>query len=538
MSKSYYENLFDDRKKFCDSLINFISTITPPENNLLDEEYPEEIDDTRVISIDAAWGYGKTTFIKALNEKLIENFFTVFTFNAWTNDYETDALTSFINELIPQMLKTIDNNESNIQLMKNFLLIGNELADYLTGINFIKKLNTIKENKNFLDTLFNKENDVNNYFNNSPLQKKQAEFLKTLNQIYNAINEIENEKLKKLPGINTEEQLKNTPEQKIIILIDELDRCKPTFAIELLERIKHLFDTGKYLFIFTINAKQLAESVKQIYGNCFDESGYFRRFFDYEFYLPLPNRISYIEEKTEILIKRFNSNSNFLIIFKKFLIETDFSLRKYNTIFKEINLLLRLQGNDPITVNESIYITFIVIIKYYEPSFFYNILIKKEKNTLSIVNEKKLMEIEFKNYPNLKKVNEIFMPVIINPEYEGKVNQVNTIAISFESWLSESLKIKKITKEIIDKLTIKNTKFDTYILMYSYKIDLNKKFFTFVKMRNKENPGTDIILQAYKILPDSESLFKYSTPVEINKLDFNFISKKTINKILLLNKLE
>ena len=59
------------------------------------------------------------------------------------------------------------------------------------------------------------------------------------------------------------------------------------------------------------------------------------------------------------------------------------------------------------------------------------------------------------------------MPVIINPEYEGKVNQFNTIDISFESWLSESLKIKKIAKEIIDKLTIKNTKFDTYILMYS-----------------------------------------------------------------------
>ena len=57
----------------------------------------------------------------------------------------------------------------------------------------------------------------------------------------------------------------------------------------------------------------------------------------------------------------------------------------------------------PIPVNESIYITFIVIIKYYEPSFFYNILIKKEKNKLSRVNEKKLIEIEFKNYPKFKK---------------------------------------------------------------------------------------------------------------------------------------
>ncbi|MBN2756008.1 MAG: hypothetical protein JXR51_02450 [Bacteroidales bacterium] len=516
-----FPGIFEERQIFGRTLIKFIESIEP--KDIKNTENPEEIEDTRVISIDADWGFGKTTFMNSLKTELENNNFTVFTFNAWENDLEEDPLASFVRSLIPQIIHSNNEDFNDIkkyqEKMGTFISTANtilalttEALPYIPKLDFINMKKEIAENAKLI---FNKE---------SAAIKCAAEVSQTTklkNDFIDALNEI-------------------TPENKnkIIVLIDELDRCKPTFAVELLERVKHFFDTGKYLFIFTINSKQLASSVKQIYGVGFDETGYFRRFFDYEFYLPLPNRISYIEKKTEILIKRFNSNYNFLIIFKKFLIETDFSLRKYNTIFNEINLLLRLQGNDSIPFNESIYITFIVIIKYYEPSFFYNILIKKEKNELSRVNEKKLIEIEFKNYPNLKKVNEIFMPEIIDPEFEGKVNQVRTIRISFESWLSESLKIKKLTMEIIDKLTKKNTKFDTYILMYTNKIDLNKKSFTFVKMRNKENPGTDIILQAYKILPDPESLYNYSTPVEINKLDFNFISKKTINKILLLNNLE
>ena len=37
-------------------------------------------------------------------------------------------------------------------------------------------------------------------------------------------------------------------EPNLVFFIDELDRCRPTFAIELLERIKHLFDIPALLY--------------------------------------------------------------------------------------------------------------------------------------------------------------------------------------------------------------------------------------------------------------------------------------------------
>ena len=37
---------------------------------------------------------------------------------------------------------------------------------------------------------------------------------------------------------------------RLVIFIDELDRCKPTYAIKLLERIKHYFNQEKITFVF------------------------------------------------------------------------------------------------------------------------------------------------------------------------------------------------------------------------------------------------------------------------------------------------
>ena len=73
---------------------------------------------------------------------------------------------------------------------------------------------------------------------------------------------------------------KVTANTKIIIMIDELDRCKPIFAIKLLETIKHLFNVKNMSFIFALDMTQLSYSIKKIYGTEIDASGYICRFFD------------------------------------------------------------------------------------------------------------------------------------------------------------------------------------------------------------------------------------------------------------------
>lgn len=74
----------------------------------------------------------------------------------------------------------------------------------------------------------------------------------------------------------------------IVIVIDELDRCRPTYAIRLLEEIKHLFDVPGLIFIFAIHSEQLARSVSGAYGSTFDGRAYLRRFIDRQYSLAQP----------------------------------------------------------------------------------------------------------------------------------------------------------------------------------------------------------------------------------------------------------
>jgi predicted KAP-like P-loop ATPase len=74
----------------------------------------------------------------------------------------------------------------------------------------------------------------------------------------------------------------------LIIFIDELDRCRPLYAIECLERIKHIFGIKRLIFVLSIDKKNLAKSIQSQYGNI-DTNNYLRRFIDLEFDLKNPS---------------------------------------------------------------------------------------------------------------------------------------------------------------------------------------------------------------------------------------------------------
>jgi hypothetical protein len=85
------------------------------------------------------------------------------------------------------------------------------------------------------------------------------------------------------------------PSAKVVIIIDELDRCRPTYAIELLERVKHLFDASGVVFILGIDRSQLNHSIRSLYGSEFDATGYLRRFIDVDYRLPEPKVGNYCD---------------------------------------------------------------------------------------------------------------------------------------------------------------------------------------------------------------------------------------------------
>jgi predicted KAP-like P-loop ATPase len=68
---------------------------------------------------------------------------------------------------------------------------------------------------------------------------------------------------------------------RLVVFIDELDRCKPSYAVHLLERIKHYFSNDRITFVFSVNVEELQHTVRRYYGEGFDASRYLDRFFDY-----------------------------------------------------------------------------------------------------------------------------------------------------------------------------------------------------------------------------------------------------------------
>ncbi|XQF92795.1 KAP family P-loop NTPase fold protein [Pseudoalteromonas espejiana] len=79
----------------------------------------------------------------------------------------------------------------------------------------------------------------------------------------------------------------------LFILIDELDRCKPSYSIQLLETIKHLFNVEGVYFIVATASEQLSHSINAVYGEKFESKRYLNRFFDQEYSLKSPDKEEY-----------------------------------------------------------------------------------------------------------------------------------------------------------------------------------------------------------------------------------------------------
>lgn len=84
---------------------------------------------------------------------------------------------------------------------------------------------------------------------------------------------------------------------RLLIIIDELDRCNPEFAVKLLERIKHYFNNDRITFVFAVNLAELQHTVKNHYGTDFNASRYLDRFFDLPVKLPPVDIDSYLESQ-------------------------------------------------------------------------------------------------------------------------------------------------------------------------------------------------------------------------------------------------
>lgn len=110
---------------------------------------------------------------------------------------------------------------------------------------------------------------------------------------------------------------------RLVIFIDELDRCKPTFAIMLLERIKHYFNQQNVTFVFSTNIKELNKTICSYYGQGFSADRYLDRFFNLRLQLPKVDIEQYFN-----YLQVFNTFGKLESILEEVVLHTNLELRE------------------------------------------------------------------------------------------------------------------------------------------------------------------------------------------------------------------
>ena len=236
------------------------------------------------LAIDAAWGNGKTTFLNLWAQHLRNEKFPVVKFNAWETDFSKDPLIALSSELTESLASLRGSTEELLTKKINSVkeVVGEILQHTMSetirvATSGIVDINLFLEAIEEQASLPYAEKKLAKHRETQELFKK---FGKTLGDIA--------------------EEISAEKGRPLVVMVDELDRCRPSYAVGLLEVAKHLFSVDHIVFVLAINRAQLAHSIKALYGSDFDAEDYLRRFFDMDFWLPDPERGTFI---TELLVR-------------------------------------------------------------------------------------------------------------------------------------------------------------------------------------------------------------------------------------------
>lgn len=224
-----YEPKVDHDRPWEDDLLNRQEIATRLTNLIAYQEPP------LTISLHGQWGTGKTFMLRRWQTDLEseKSGYQAIYFNAWEDDFCDDPLLAFIGQLSDHFKesgykafarKVVD---VAIPLIKENL---NDVVKTKTGLTL--KVDKFKNRRRAL---------IDNY------SKERAT----------------KEELKKALADLSTKVAKDTG-HPLVFIVDELDRCRPTFAIELLERVKHIFDVPNLVFVFGLNRDELCKSLTSV----------------------------------------------------------------------------------------------------------------------------------------------------------------------------------------------------------------------------------------------------------------------------------
>lgn len=264
--------------------------------HILEQEKYIENGTSKVYSISAEFGIGKTFFCQRLRDVLSQDSIPVSMLNIWKMDF-------YENPLVPLLInlqKTYAQYSAAPGIFPNPTKLLNAFKTIVAGISI--EANAPLFGKIVIDG----EKMVNCHEN---LKKNTKD-----NSIYTEYEQFE-EELNKLKSFL--ENWAKEAEKPIVIIIDELDRCRPDYAVKTLEILKHFFDIPGFVFVLAIDEEQLKNSVETLFGTKnFD--GYKRKFINNSFILPAPDKVKFTDflyEKSGLatVIKQIEENKKDLV---------------------------------------------------------------------------------------------------------------------------------------------------------------------------------------------------------------------------------
>ena len=222
--------------------------------------------DSGVIAVDGEWGSGKSWLGENLKRSIDDQrFASTVWIDAFDADWEDDPSLSLIANIASQ----VGNQDRSAWIKEvasclvRLIPAGAKSAARIAG-------NLVGIDKEVVDGLSEAIKDSGDSY------------------IEQRLNDLVNKKksLAHLKGLLTK-AVNETPNKKVIIFIDELDRCSPEYAIRFLERLKHLFDIDGIVYVLFWNRMQIQQTVEMFYGAGTNGQMYLDKFIDFPLHLPL-----------------------------------------------------------------------------------------------------------------------------------------------------------------------------------------------------------------------------------------------------------
>lgn len=234
--------------------------------------------DELVISLDGKWGEGKTTFVKMWQGLLSSKGIPSIYIDAFKHDYTADAFISIASAITSYVDQHATKAEDKANFKDKAKKVGVRLLSWGAKISIkAATLGVVKETD--IDALSEIGEDIA-----TDSSDAVAELVKERLSTHAKENDLIQSFRDSLSDIPS--SLEGNASGRLVVIIDELDRCKPSFAVEVIEKIKHLFSVKNVVFLLVMHKEQLEEAIKSVYGNNIDAHTYLQKFINIETTIP------------------------------------------------------------------------------------------------------------------------------------------------------------------------------------------------------------------------------------------------------------